>query len=163
MPVLDTFFHSLPGIWKITRNIVSQIAHENLKSVGYGVFILPQDDPNLLLYSEKVKVNICGKINVGTQRYQYKYDPATSSISKYFNDGRFFYELNILNEEKIVGEYLCIKDKYTAQYFFKKDQFTLTYFVKGPSKSYQIITEYIKVTPEDVSALGITIENNIIV
>ncbi|AVP87536.1 hypothetical protein phytr_5950 [Candidatus Phycorickettsia trachydisci] len=144
MLTFHTLFRSLPGIWKITRNIISQIQHENLKITGHGTFITSHDDTNLLLYSEKVNVNVRGKVNTGTQKYRYKYDPTKPSVSKYFNDGRFFYELKILDIDKMMGEHLCIKDKYTAQYIFKEDHFTLTYAVKGPSKSYKIITEYTK-------------------
>lgn len=163
MLIPQTFFYSLSDVWKITRNVICQTPHDNLRAEGYGAFILSNDNPNLLLYSEKVNIYTHDKINTGTQKYQYKYDPITSSVSKYFNDGRFFYKLNVLDKSKISGQHLCNQDTYTAQYVFKEDQFTLTYCVNGPSKFYEITTEYIKVFDEDVKALGINIENGEII
>ncbi len=153
-------FDFLPGVWKITRNVESNVLYENIKAQGYAAFVVSKDDDNLILYSEKVTVH---NINMETisncaQKYKYKYDPTKLSISKYFNDGKFFYTMNIL-DQKICGEHLCILDKYVPNYVFDNNSFTLTYSVNGPSKCYEIITEYTKISIDDVSILGLTIEN----
>lgn len=162
-------FDFLPGIWKIARNVVSQVSYENIQASGYGAFIVSTNDPNLILYSEKVTIckldpnaSNLNASNFGTQKYKYKYDITTSSISKYFNDGRFFYTMNI-SDYKIDAEHLCIRDKYIPNYVFGEGRFSLIYSVDGPSKCYKIITEYTKISTEDVTILGITIENGEIV
>lgn len=143
MKKAEQIFHFFPGTWKIERNILSQTPHENIIADGYATFTLCKDDLNVILYSEKVTIqNVClNTSNIGIQQYEYQYDKASSSVSKYFKDGRFFYTLNIL-EHQIGGMHMCVSDKYLADYVFGDGQFTLTYSVSGPSKCYKIITVY---------------------
>lgn len=157
-------FDFLPGVWKIVRSVESNILYENIKAHGYAAFIVSKDDNNLILYSEKVTVHNINMdiISNSTQKYKYRYDPAKLSISKYFNDGKFFYTMNISNQ-KICGEHLCILDKYVPNYVFDNNKFTLTYSVNGPSKCYEIITEYIKTSIDDMLISGMIIENEEIV
>lgn len=144
-------FDFLPGVWKISRNVVSKVLYENIKANGYGAFIVSQNDHNIILYSEKVTIYNSGlnTSGIGTQKYKYKYDITTSSVSKYFNDERFFYTINI-SDNQIDGEHLCLRDKYISNYVFGDDRFTLTYSVNGPSKCYDIITEYTKMSAENL-------------
>ena len=144
--IVKQVFDFLPGRWKIARSVASQVLCENIKADGDAAFIVSKDNPNLILYSEKVTIynSALNTSLIAMQKYKYKHDIATSSISKYFNDGKFFYKLNI-SDHKIGGEHLCIQDKYTSNYVFGDGQFTITYSVEGPSKCYEIITEYTKI------------------
>jgi hypothetical protein len=133
-------------MWKIARKVVSQVSYENIEADGYGSFIVSRDDPNLIFYSEKVTIRnlYLNTSIIGKQKYEYKFDITTSSISKYFNDGRFFYTINIA-DHKIGGEHLCLSDKYTSNYIFGKEKFRLAYSVAGSFKNYEIITDYTRI------------------
>ncbi len=148
-------FDFLPGLWKITREIVSNSFDKNIIADGCGLFSL-KENLNIILYSEKV--NICNiDINntyIAKQKYKYKYDINTSSISKYFNNDKFFYIIKILDNQ-IYGEHLCVKDQYVSHYTFFDNDFILTYYIQGPFKNYKIITKYSKTDNTDI--LGITI------
>jgi RPE3 domain-containing protein len=100
----------------------------------------------IILYSEEVIIHnsILNANTIGRQKYQYKYDTTTSSLSKHFNDGGFFYNIEI-SDHKIGGRHLCIRDTYVATYMFEDNKFTLSYHVHGPSKNYEITTQYSKV------------------
>lgn len=78
------FFDFLPGIWQINRKVISHHAHDlNFKAEGYGAFIPSNNEPDLILYSEKVNINNSEKSNVsiiGKQKYEYKY-----KLLKYIN------------------------------------------------------------------------------
>lgn len=138
-------FDFLPGLWRLTRNVKSQLLSEKITASGYGMFVVFKDDPNLILYSEKVNLyNVNLNIHAScTQKYKYKYDVSKASICKYFSDDRFFYELRVV-DNKANGGYLCVRDKYIPNYVFSENRFSLTYAVNGPSKSYEIVTDYKK-------------------
>jgi len=145
-------FHFLPGVWKITRDIIPHTLHQSYKGVGYATFAVSPNTPELILYSEKVTFDGLESI-IGTQKYKYKYDIMTSSLSKYFSDDRLFYILNI-SEHGMRGKHLCIQDTYSSEYIFRDDQFILTYFVKGRLKDYKIITKYTKTSHENIAGLS---------
>jgi hypothetical protein len=134
-----------PQLFIYQKYIESQFPSERLKADGYGFFEPLKDNNDIILYSEKVDlINLYLNIrSIGTQKYQYQYDALTDSISKYFEDGSYFYTLEII-KGGAKGRHLCRSDQYTSTYCFSDDKFTLIYSVDGPHKCYKIITEYIK-------------------
>lgn len=156
---------------------------ESINADGYAVFCRSDTDKNLLHYSEKVTVYNMNLNNTKSpegiearQKYQYKYDDELATLTKYFTDGRLFYQLNFVGADgessakavgdsnKICGEHLCIQDNYVSDYAFGSGSggqaaFTLTYSVNGPKKCYDIRTEYEKVEAKQAECLGIKIVN----
>lgn len=190
-------FDYFPGIWKLKRRTSSKLKHwpgssigEAIRADGFAVFAPSESEKNVLLYSEKVTVynlNFNDPASAqglqARQKYQYKYDEETSTLSKYFTDGRLFYNVNLIKPEgestgtaaggdpranKICGEHLCIQDNYVSDYKFGlgnfgQPVFTLTYSVNGPKKCYDIETDFEKLEENDVKRLGIQIENGEVV
>lgn len=185
-------FDFFPGIWKLTRSTSSSLKSwpgyatgECIRAEGYAVFAPSELDKNLLVYSEKVTVynlnvnNAKGGEGIeARQRYHYRYNDETAVLSKYFTDGRLFYDVNIVGDNgestvrpdgdtkanKICGAHLCMQDNYVSDYKLGvgtdgQPQFTLVYSVNGPKKCYDIRTDYRKLEPSDIDALGIRIEN----
>lgn len=185
-------FEYFPGIWKLTRKTSPTLkiwpansTGECIKADGYAVFAPSEADRNLLLYSEKVTVYNLNVNNAKSgegiearQRYHYRYNEETSVLSKYFADGRLFYDVNFVSDSgestvkavgdpqknKICGEHLCIQDNYVSDYKFGvgddgQSVFTLTYSVSGPNKCYDIQTDYAKLEAAAADALGIRVEN----
>lgn len=132
-------FDFLPGTWDISRTMIAHTTDSFHKAVGYGTFLISDHDPNIILYSEQLKM--LNSATIGTQKYSYHYDVFTDILSKYFDNDAFFYQLNIL-DDRIYGSHLCIKDQYVSNYTLNKDNMTITYYVCGPSKNHTIITEY---------------------
>lgn len=200
MKTSKQIFEFFPGIWKLSRQTSSTLKNwpgnvtgEAIKAEGYAAFSSSDTDKNCLIYSEKVTVfNMnfgIGNTDQGMearQRYHYKYDEDTLTLTKYFTDGRLFYNLNITETDdasttatktssttvtsdnmlvkKIGGEHLCIQDNYVSDYKFgvgDKGQrvFTLMYSVNGPKKCYDIHTEFEQLEDDAVKALGIQVEN----
>lgn len=189
MSSVKQIFDSLPGIWRLTRETLTPLKQwqnsgaECIKANGYAAFIIHESDPNWLIYSEKVTINSdrgSGNAMNGMQakqKYKYRYDKLTETLTKYFFDDRLFYELKIIdasssNREgvtevitssdlKCSGSHLCIEDVYDANYSFQNsEQFKLNYSVNGPKKCYQIITKYEKCNGDEVAQLGLAIMNN---
>lgn len=188
-------FEYFPGIWKLNRRTSSKLKQwpgnstgEAIRADGYAIFAFSELDKNVLIYSEKVTVYNLNFNDAASaqgmearQKYEYKYDEQTSTLSKYFSDGRLFYEINFIGSEgestgtvagdtrtnKICGEHLCIQDNYVSDYKFASNRgrpvFTLTYSVNGPKKCYDIETEFERLEEKDVKRLGIQIENGEIV
>lgn len=178
-------FDSLPGIWKLTRETLTpfkqwqQSGAECIKASGFAAFTLAESDPDLLTYSEKVVINSDNDNSSGMngmeakQKYKYRYDKSTSSLTKYFFDDRLFYTLKIeaghdnetteaMASNKVVGcgTHLCIQDLYEAHYSFCNDNyFELKYTINGPKKCYEIVNKYEKCNSNEVSDLGIQVEN----
>lgn len=180
-------FDSLPGIWRITRETLTPLKQwqnsgaECIKASGYAAFISAESDPNLLLYSEKVRINSGDDASNSSgmngleakQKYKFRYDNSTSSITKYFFDDRLFYTLKIDDKNDNTteatasnvitvgcGTHLCIQDLYEANYSFHNDKyFELTYTINGPKKCYEIINTYEKCNDDEVNELAIQIEN----
>lgn len=189
-------FDYFPGIWKLNRRTSSQLKQwqnnsmgEAIRADGYAVFTPCENEKNTLFYSEKVTVynlNLNGSTSTqgmeARQRYQYKYDEETSTLSKYFTDGRLFYDVKFIGQEgesmgmvtgdtsinKVCGAHLCIQDNYVSDYKFGvgdhgQPVFTLTYSVNGPKKCYDIQTDYEKLDENDVTRLDIQIKDGEIV
>lgn len=175
-------FDSLPGIWKLSRETLTPLKQwqhsgaECIKASGFAVFTPVESDPNLLIYSEKVTIN-SDTDNVmngmeAKQKYKYRYDTSTSSLTKYFFDDRLFYTLKIDDDRhqenetteatasnKVVGgcgTHLCIQDLYEANYSFCNDKyFELKYTINGPKKCYEIINKYDKCNSNEVDNVQI--------
>lgn len=186
-------FEYFPGIWRLTRITTSKVKEftanitggECINANGYAAFIKTKSDPNVIVYSEKVTVFNLGAGAQGgieaKQKYKYKYDPMTATVTKYFSDDRLFYQLNINDSEeqsttaisdlscfRATGDHLCIQDNYAANYSFSQNPngiplITLTYSVNGPKKCYDIITEYERIQCDNLDEFGIVIENEEIV
>lgn len=184
-------FDSLAGIWRLVRHTTTPLEHwqnagaECIRATGVAAFILSDEDPNMLIYSEKVFIqnpNDATSPMSGVeakQKYKYRYDDRASSITKYFFDDRLFYKMNFdqnqseQSSEAITacgrssselttacGEHLCIQDLYLANYTFKNDNsFVLKYKINGPKKCYEITNEYEKFSFDEINKLGIHIEN----
>lgn len=179
-------FDLLPGIWRLRRETLTPLKNwqnagaECIKANGFAAFTSTETDPNLLIYSEKVKIHSDNDDNSGMngmeakQKYKYRYDPTATTLKKYFFDGRLFYTLKIdentrdngATEAKAsnaligCGEHLCIQDLYKANYSFANDnQFELKYVIEGPKKCYEIITKFEKCNPDEIAQLNIQIEN----
>lgn len=179
-------FDLLPGIWRLQRETLTPLKQwqlsgaECIKANGFAVFTSTETDPNLLIYSEKVKINSANDGNSSgmngleaKQRYKYRYDAAATTLTKYFFDDRLFYTLKIdtrhdnesteamaTNQVIGCGEHLCIKDLYKANYSFANDhQFELKYTIEGPKKCYEIITKYEKCNSNEIEQLNLQIEN----
>lgn len=138
-------FDFLPGRWRIDRSIVfpNNLQQNEIKIKGHGGFIISESDPNLILYSEDVIMYLTSLQSLAArQKYQYKYTNEEASIAKYFSDGQLFYHLVTNADSSWGGTYLCNKDQYLAKYIFESSSFTLTHFVRGPEKSYDILTQY---------------------
>lgn len=176
-------FDSLPGIWKLTRETLTPLKHwqhsgaQSIKASGFAAFTTSDLDPNLLIYSEKVTIdsNNGSEMNgvEAKQKYKYRFDNSTSSLTKYFFDDRLFYTMEIeskhdnettearaSNEITGCGTHLCIQDLYEANYSFYSDHFfQLKYTINGPKKCYEIINKYEKCNSNDLTELGIQIDN----
>ena len=153
-------FDYLPGIWKITRSISSKVSNKNWFAEGYAVFSVSKSNSYIIKYSEKVTMRDLSSdyTNIGTRKYQYKYDENRLLINKYFEDGSLFYRLNI-SGNLASGEHLCNQDKYVSHYIFNSDSnFKLDYIINGPSKRDTISTNYVKIPTEDIEILGLTSE-----
>ena len=75
------------------------------------------------------------------------YDASRDKITKYFEDGRLFYDLQFVeqSESSALGDHLCEADRYKAFYhFISTDNFVLKYDILGPEKDYTIRTEFIR-------------------
>lgn len=180
MKTSKQIFGYFPGIWKLNRRTYSNPknrAHAessgciNIRAIGYAIFEPSEVDTNLLIYSEKVMVYNLGWDKAGSvdgtearQRYHYRYNEESSVLSKYFADGRHFYDIHFVSEDGlstsstaigdpegniICGSHLCIQDQYESSYKFDdgkngKLAFTLIYDVNGPKKCYKIETHYEK-------------------
>lgn len=178
-------FDSFPGIWKLTRETLTPLKQwqhsgaESIRANGFAAFTPSESDPNLLVYSEKVTIHsgsdVASVMNgmEAKQKYKYRYESATKTLTKYFFDDRLFYALKIdtrhdndtteataSNEVFGCGTHLCIQDIYEANYsFFSDKQFELKYTISGPKKCYEIITQFEKCNDEEIAQLGIQIEN----
>lgn len=178
-------FDLLPGIWRLRRETLTTLKDWQqsgcipLKANGFAAFTSIDTDPNVLIYSEKIKVIDENGINTGMngsefkQRYKYRYDPSASTLTKYFFDDRIFYKLQIdarsdsesteataSNSFIGCGEHLCIQDLYEANYSFASDvKFELKYKVNGPKKCYEIINNYEKCSSSEIAQMEIRIEN----
>lgn len=177
-------FDYLPGIWRLIRQTTTPLEHwqnagaECIKATGFASFIISYEDPNLIIYSEKVVIqssNDDNKMNglEAKQKYKYRFDGNASTLTKYFSDDRLFYALDFsqseLNNEHCIttsasgtnqltacGEHLCIQDLYVANYIFKSDQeFIVKYSIRGPKKFYEILNVYAKCDPNKFSDLKI--------
>lgn len=193
MKTSKQIFDYFPGIWKLTRKTSSKlqgwpghITGECIKADGYAIFVPSDTDKNLLYYAEKVTIYNLPVNNAksfggieGRKRYHYRYDEETNVLSKYFTDGRLFYDVNFKSDgieslanaigdprrNTICGSHLCEKDYYVSDYDFGvgddgQPVFTLVYSVNGPNKCYDIQTDFEKIDASEANALGIRIENN---
>lgn len=129
-------FNFFVGNWQTKRNIKSQ----DDSIIVCGIATFKPIEPNLLLYSEELVM----PYGLGRQKYQYRYDPKSDSISKYFDDDRLFYTLEI-QDNKAKGNHICGKDEYIADYTFDDNSFTLIYDINGPFKNHKIISTYSRV------------------
>lgn len=194
MTTSKQIFDFLPGVWKLSRQTLTPLKYwqnsgaECIKAIGFAAIIQEVTDSNLLIYSEKVTICNPNESNCtingmeARQKYKYRFDANTSTLTKYFYDDRLFYTLNItesLSDDgvsqatttttgqsviTVCGEHLCIQDNYVANYLFKNnDSFVLKYSINGPKKCYEIVTEYEKCTTNQLTELGVTIENGEIV
>lgn len=74
------------------------------------------------------------------QKYKYRFDKSTQTLTKYFYDDRLFYELkigtnpsdiegtteaNASSQLKLCGSHLCIADTYEANYLFRNMELQL--------------------------------------
>ena len=140
------FQHVWPGVWQLSRRIVSP-SQPDVFAEGYASFRPSIDDPNTLLYSEKVSLAGGGE---GTQRYSYRLEDG--QLAKYFQDGRLFYQLSTENGQICAVPHLCIADLYVPEYTFESDlSFRLKYVVSGPAKQYSIISHFTKAATSDHS------------
>lgn len=168
MAMAKQIFDYLPGVWRLIRQTTTSLDHwqnagaECIKATGFAAFTHSVDDPNLLIYSEKVIIeNSLDRSMNGMeakQKYKYRYDGTAATLTKYFFDDRLFYQMDFSkqnNDETVnanatsdvmaCGEHLCIQDFYEANYLFKNDHnFILKYSIRGPKKCYEIINEYEK-------------------
>lgn len=189
-------FDSFSGIWRITRETLTSLKQwqhsgaECIKASGFAAFTPLESDPNLLIYSEKVTINSGNDNSNGMngmeakQKYKYRYDSSTSSLTKYFFDDRLFYTLKFDDSPHgqdndgttttkatteasassrvagACGTHLCIQDLYEAKYSFDNDcYFELKYTINGPKKCYEIINKYEKCNSNEIAVLGLKLEN----
>lgn len=178
-------FDNLPGIWRLMRQTTTPSGHwqnagaECIKATGIASFIISHEDPNLIIYSEKVVIQCSNDGNKisgleAKQKYKYRFDRNASTLTKYFSDDRLFYVLDFsqseLSNEHITtsvsdtnqltacGQHLCIQDLYVANYIFRSNQeFIVKYSIRGPKKCYEIFNEYEKCDPCEIS--DVKIEN----
>lgn len=182
-------FDYLPGIWRLIRQTTTPLEHwqnagaECIKATGFASFTISDENPNLIIYSEKVVIQTSNDGNKisgleAKQKYKYRFDGDASTLTKYFSDDRLFYALDFsqseLNNEHVTtsasgtnqltacGEHLCIQDLYVANYIFKSDQeFIVKYSIRGPKKCYEILNEYEKCDPNE--SCDVKIENGEII
>ena len=165
LPTARQIFELWPGVWRISRQIVSPVQAENMTGInGYCSFLVSRDNPHVIKYSEKVMfAQGGGAQGEGTQRYEYRFDADTGSVSKHFKDGRLFYNLALAGGRVRADEpHLCVADTYTPEYLFRDDwqTFRLTYSVSGPAKAYTIITEFVKLGEAEAEGLGVDFSAN---
>lgn len=190
MSTSKQIFEYLPGIWRLSRQTLTSLKEwdrsgaDCIKGNGFAAFIQPKDDPNLLIYSEKVTITVPDDSNSAMngleakQKYKYRYDGQASTFTKYFFDDRLFYTLDLngstgtsgavgasgFGEVIANGEHLCERDFYVAKYNFCDQQtFSLTYSVNGPKKCYEIQNEFRRCEADEAQVLGIVVENDEIV
>lgn len=147
------------GFWRLQRSVVSPVGSENMHAKGVAAFVVSEDDPGLIKYSEKVVLNQQG--GVGTQRYLYKLDPLGQAISKHFNDGRLFYNMSLSGSTVQADTHLCVADTYRPAYtFIDATSFRLVYSVTGPAKAYTITTDFAKMSPEEIATEGLSVTDD---
>lgn len=182
-------FEYLPGIWRLSRQTLTSLKEwersgaECIRGNGFAAFIHAENDPNVLIYSEKVAITVpddqSSAMNgmEAKQKYKYRYDGQASTLSKYFFDDRLFYAMDAskgaettstgvsgYGEITACGEHLCERDFYEAKYNFRdQHMFSLTYMVNGPKKCYEICTEYERCQADATEELGIVIRDGEIV
>lgn len=159
------FWNLLKGFWSLKRKVIDNNSAEIIMSgTGYALFSSHNNDTTVndknnetLLYSEKIFLDILP--NPAKQSYIYKNNG--SSITKFFRDGRLFYELEFTEGQKAKGKHLCARDFYSSNYNYSCDdhKLTITYTVNGPAKNHQIISEYFHKDDEEINIAGLTIEN----
>lgn len=177
-------FEYFPGIWRLSRQTLTskqeweQSGAECIKASGFAAFTHAKDDPNVLVYSEKVAITVpedqSSAMNgiEARQKYKYRYDGQASTLTKYFFDDRLFYTMDGghgravsasdasgCGEIMACGEHLCERDFYEAKYNFRDGRtFSLTYTVEGPKKCYEIRTEYERCEANVAEQHGIVLE-----
>lgn len=135
-------FGYFEGKWNITRNITSLKPEENMNIKGIAEF--SYQPKNILKYYEECEVlfNDTNNSLASSKVYYYEYDSGKDICTKYFEDYRMFYELN-MKENLITGVHLCGNDIYNSSYqILSDDKFSISYDVKGPQKKYLIETIY---------------------
>jgi hypothetical protein len=143
MKIVHDLFKNLKGQWKINRSFNSS---ELGRVLGTAYFIGLNKD-TLYYHEEGVWefTNHTGQKQSQRISKNYSYRYYNNQISKYFADGRLFYNLQFTDEslDKAIAEHQCNNDTYHALYNFINDnQFTLIYIVKGPSKQEGIMTTF---------------------
>ena len=153
-------FTLLQGIWKFTRYVAHKKPSEELYE-GTGYAVLLKESEKELKYHERVTLKDMSTQSEikGYRTYKYIYNSEKDEITKYFDDGKLFYKIDV-SDTNCSGKHLCIRDFYVAKYQFNNDNnFSLKYQVNGPQKDYTINTEYTRINEQDISLLGIVITN----
>ncbi len=161
MTTAKQIFGIMQGVWGVSRKIIHKMPVETYEGNGYAAFSLLKGSENTLLYHERVKLQNSQTHTeiLGHQKYRYKYDVEADRLLKFFDDGGNFYKVSIEGEEAY-GGHLCIRDSYKAKYHFNAGgTFSLSYEIKGPAKDYAIFTEYTRIEPGDLPALGIVVND----
>ena len=127
----------MEGRWSVERRVAPNKGEPMSVIAGTAEFKL--QDKNWLIYSEDF---ILGETVRGHRGYKYYLDPASESITKFFEDGSLLYHLSVTTEQ-IGGQHPCNQDMYYSKYFFhSKDLFEINYTVVGPNKNYVIYSQY---------------------
>ncbi len=133
----EAIFRSLEGVWRFTRQIKG-----SGKMNGTATFI--KKSPTTLFYNETGLL----KLNDGPVFESYRnyiYEWKNKKITAFFEDGRFFHELEFETDVDAKAHHECGLDLYRASYHFEKPTaFSLQWAVTGPKKDYMILTNFEK-------------------
>ncbi len=139
------FFSVLPGDWQLRRDVSNFGTFE-------GMARFTPSNPSTLRYSEKGILTG----HVGQQFHAYKeyvYTCDGTSIFVYFDETplRLFHSITLLPTSadgpwQGAASHLCGQDVYLTYYTITSPHaFTIQHHVRGPKKSFQIVSEYVKV------------------
>lgn len=144
-------FECLKGSWRLTREI-TQLDKMIITMEGEASFCPLPNHPNRLEYHETVTLydHKQQTSSEAFQTYFYEFNEEHNSLTKFFRDGRMFYQLMQTKDNFITGSHLCKQDLYHALYEFHPHShqtltnFTCTYNVTGPYKNHRIVSQYVR-------------------
>lgn len=134
---LERIFHTLQGVWSLSRTV-----HGHGKMHGTATFI--KKSPCTLFYTETGLLKLHDGPAFESYR-NYIYELKNEKITAFFEDGRFFHELEFDTGVDARGHHECGLDLYRASYRFNGPRsFELQWAVTGPKKDYIIQTNFEK-------------------
>jgi len=137
------FFNNLEGRWDLNR-CVNFENFSSIKMKGTATFFFLKK--NSLKYVEKVFTHLPGLLEPLEGYREYVYEIEEDGINIYFSEtGLLFHKISFRDTLLGTARHFCKKDIYEGSYDFRrKNRVKIIYMVTGPSKNYQIETNFKK-------------------